>query len=98
MRFEFAFDIASAHLPVMRVGKPRPVILFHVAPPSREVKRPLPGPPLSRPQVRISSGHMPANRIRELFGSITRSEHPVFSSVNSTRSHVVPPFVERYTP
>jgi hypothetical protein len=67
-------------------------------PPSFEVKRPLPGPPLSRPQVLMSICHMPANSLRGFFGSIASSEQPVFSSTNSTRSQFLPPSVVRNTP
>src|SRR5262245_64809582 len=78
--------MATVTLPFVRVGSPRPVSFFQVEPPSVDLYRPLPGPPLSRPQVWISSGHIPAKRMRELFGSITRLEQPVFSSTKSAFS------------
>ena len=62
------------------------------------MKSPLPGPPLSRPQVWISSGHMPAKRMRGFFGSIAMSEQPVFSSTKSVLVQVLPPSVVRKTP
>ena len=64
---------------------------FHVVPPSRDVQMPLPAPPELRPQVLICTCHMPAKRMRGLFGSITRSEAPVLSFTNSTFSQVLPP-------
>src|SRR6185295_4838129 len=98
MRLELLGAMAGTTLPVMRVGRPLPVRRFHVTPPSVDLKSPLPGPPLSRPHVRISMGHMPAKMTREFDGSITMSEQPVFSSLNKTLSHVLPPSVVRNTP
>ncbi len=62
-RCGFDAEMATATLPTGLVGSPRPCSRVQVTPPSREVNRPLPGPPLSRPQVWISSVHIPANRI-----------------------------------
>ena len=90
--------MATATLPTGRAGSPRPVRRFQLTPPSPEIKRPLPGPPLSLPQVWISSCHMPAKRIRGLFASMARSEQPVFSSTKSALSQVLPPSVVRKTP
>ena len=60
---EFVRAIARPNFPVGRVGNPCPVSLRHVLPPSVDLYRPLLGPPLSRPHVWISKGHMPANKI-----------------------------------
>src|SRR5215217_5427193 len=98
MRLGLLGAIAKTIFPVVRVGSPLPESRFQVTPPSVDLKRPLPGPPLSRPHVWISIGHMPANTIRGLLGSISRWAQPLFSSVNNTRSHVLPPSVVRKTP
>ncbi len=90
--------MATATLPTGLVGSPLPANLFQVAPPSCERNSPLPGPPLTRPQVCISSCHMPANSTRGFFGSIAMSEQPVFSSTNSTFVQVAPPSVVLNTP
>src|SRR2546426_1110615 len=91
---------ATAILPTgwFAAGSPWPVSRFHVAPPSRVTHSPLPGPPLFRFHVLISSCHIPANRTFGSPGSIARSAQPVFGSTDSTRFHVLPPSVVRYTP
>ena len=91
---------ATAILPTawLASGSPCPASRFHVAPPSRVTHRPLPGPPLFRFQVLISSCHIPANSTLGSPGSIARSAQPVFASTNSTRVQVLPPSVVRYTP
>src|SRR3974390_3155937 len=94
-RWELARVIARPILPTGRVGSPLPVRRVQVVPPSVDFQIPLPAPPLLRPQVCTSTCQNPANRIRGLLGSITRSEAPVLSLTNSTRSHVVPPSVVR---
>src|SRR4029450_13034389 len=90
-RSELARVMARPTLPHGFGGRPLPSTGFQGAPPSLERYIPLPGPPLSRPQVWISSCHIPANRTRGLLGSITRSEQPVFSSTNSVFAQVLPP-------
>ena len=94
------FDRANAIVtfPIVWVGSPLPLSFFQVSPPSLDVNRPLPGPPLSRPQVFISSCHMPAKAMRGLLGSSTTSEQPVFLSTKRTLSHVLPPSAVRKTP
>src|SRR5487761_2073058 len=59
---------------------------------------PLLGPPLYTAYVCICSSHMPANSTAGLWGSSVSPEHPVFSSTNNTRVHVLPPSVDLYTP
>src|ERR671926_1187142 len=98
MRFEFALLIASPIFPTGFVGRPCPVRRLQVVPPSRDIQMPLPAPPLVLPQVWISICHIPANRMRELLGSITRSDAPVESFTKSTRAHVFPPSVVRKIP
>src|SRR6266545_5794135 len=97
----FGFDgaIATATLPAPISGFGSPLVRrVHVEPPSRERNTPLPGPPLSGPHGFNWSCHMPARRIRGFFGLIARSEQPVFSSTNNTRSQLLPPSVVRKTP
>src|SRR2546427_12191787 len=91
---------ATAILPTgwFAAGSPWPVSRFQVAPPSRVTQSPLPGPPLFRFHVLISSCHMPANRTLGSPGSIARSAQPVFASTNSPRLHALPPSVGGYTP
>src|SRR3954463_13132209 len=98
MRLAFDGASPSVTLPTGLVGRPWPVSFVQVTPLSREVKRPLPGPPLSRPQVLISSCHIPANRMRGFFGSMPMSEQPVFSSTNRVLVQVLPPSLVRNTP
>jgi hypothetical protein len=83
--------IATAIFPRGGSGRPCPVNRFHVVPPSRDRKTPLPGPPLFLPQVLMSICQRPATRTRGLPASIERSEAPVFSSTKRTRSHDWPP-------
>lgn len=78
-------------LPIGGAGRPLPRSRVHVSPPSRDMKMPLPGPPLSRPHWLTTTCHIPANSTRGLFGSITRLEAPVFSSTNRTFCQVAPP-------
>ena len=88
----------SATLPQGRAGSPFPSSRSQVSPPSRLRKIPLPGPPLSRPQVHIRICHIPANSRFGFAGLMTTSEAPVFSSTKSTRSQVPPPSVVRKIP
>ena len=85
----------SAIFPTSDIGRPLPSSSVQVSPPSRVIQSPLPGPPLIRPQVRSASCHIPANRIRGLFGSMTMSEAPVSSSTKRTFSQVSPPSIVR---
>src|SRR5262249_21211698 len=73
-------------------------ICFHVSPPSRETNSPLPGPPLVSSHGLRRACHIPAKRIRGLFGSKQTSDAPVSRSLPRTRCHVLPPLVVRYTP
>src|SRR4029077_14425159 len=70
----------------------------HVSPPSREVYKPLPGPPEFISHGCRRACHRPAKRMRGLVGSKQTSEAPVSSSLASTCFHVAPPSVVRYTP
>ncbi len=98
MRSESAGVMHRPILPMGGSGRPGPSMRVQVSPPSRVINMPLPGPPLSRTQVRRANSHMPAIRMRGLCGSITRSDTPVFSSTNRICSHVSPPSVVRWTP
>src|ERR1039458_9836024 len=72
-RFGFECEIASPIFPMACPGTPFPCSRVHVMPPSRDVKMPLPFPPLSRPYVCSSSCHIAAKRICELAGCMTTS-------------------------
>src|SRR5690349_19253209 len=61
-------------------GKPSPSNDFQVVPPSPDLYRPLPGPPLLRVQGVRYACHREANRILGLFGSKLMSMPPVLAS------------------
>ena len=90
--------MASATFPQGGAGRPFPERRSQVSPESRLTKMPLPGPPLSRPQVHIRICHIPANRSRAFAGLTTISEAPVCSSTKRTRSQEAPPSSVRKTP
>src|SRR5262249_25647325 len=69
-----------------------------VSPPSRDTYSPLPGPPLVISHGRRRACHSPAKRMRGLAASKQTSDAPVSASLNTTRFHVSPPSVVRYTP
>src|SRR5215213_11818241 len=84
--------------PCCVVGRPL-VSLFHVVPPSVDLNKPLSGPfhaPFS--QGPCLPAHKTAYTVLEFFGSMTTCMAPVFSSLYSTRSQVLPPSRVRYTP
>ena len=93
--FDQSQDVQLPIQGLLPAGSPLPLSRFQVVPPSREIQRPLPAPPLVRPQVWISICQVPANRMRGLLGSITRSEAPVLSLTKRTRSQLFPPSVVR---
>src|SRR6266516_971242 len=91
---------ASPIRPTGPAGSPCPVSAVHVAPPSVDLYRPLPGP---------SSGGYCSHGVRRAWysaayttwgsaGSAARSMAPVSGSLYSTLAHVRPPSVERNTP
>src|SRR5688572_9604761 len=69
------------------------VISVHVSPPSVDLKRPDPGPPLDIVNSLRNASHNAAYITFGLFGSIERSTAPVISLRKSTRRHVRPPSV-----
>ena len=94
MRFESDGATATSILPTGGLGNPVSAF-FQVAPPSRVMYTPLPGPPLYIAHVCITTCHVPAISTFGSFASIEMPEQPVFGSTNSTRSHVSPPSVVR---
>src|SRR5579864_3531894 len=74
------------------------VISVHVSPPSVDLKRPLPGPPLDIVYSARKASHRAAKMTLGLWRSIQRSTAPVLSSRKSTCFHVRPPSEDLYTP
>ena len=79
-RFGSAPDTLTPILPHTPLGRPSPSSFFQVSPPSVDLKRPLPGPPLSKPQGERRIWYIPAKSTRGFEGSMARSTAPVFSS------------------
>src|SRR6267143_168488 len=93
----FVGPTATAMLPKSPDGNPS-LSRSHVKPPSLDRYRPLPAPPDTSSQGRRTNCHIPANNMRGLPGTITRSAAPVESFTNSTFCHVLPPSAVRNTP
>src|SRR5262245_47002587 len=92
IRFEFDGAMATSILPTGDFGNPFSS-RAHVVPPSRDMYTPLPGPPLNMAHVCMTTSHAPAISTLGSLASIASPEHPVRSSTNSTRCHVLPPSV-----
>src|SRR4030095_15902439 len=71
---------------------------FHVTPLSSDLYNPLPGPPLEKNHGCRRACHSDANTMFGLCGSKTTSMPPVFSSLDKTFVHVLPPSVVRKIP
>ena len=69
------------------------VISVHVSPPSVDLNRPLPGPPLDIWYSTRYASHSAANITFGFLRSIATSTAPVLASRNSTFFHVLPPSV-----
>src|SRR5919204_3168275 len=79
-------------LPTSPCGSPGfRVISRHVSPPSVDLNRPLPGPPLDIWYSIRYASHSAANTTLGLRRSIATSAAPVLPSRNSTCFHVLPP-------
>src|SRR6266705_4163720 len=79
-------------LPTSPCGSPGlRVISRHVSPPSVDLYRPLPGPPLDIWYSTRYASHSAANITFGFRRSIATSAAPVLPSLNSTFFHVVPP-------
>ena len=74
------------------------VISVQVSPPSVDLKRPLPGPPLDIWYSTRYASHSAANITFGFLRSIATSTAPVLSSRNSTVFQVLPPSVVLKTP
>src|SRR5215813_5907952 len=86
-------------LPTTPCGSPGlRVISRHVSPPSVDLKRPLPGPPLDIWYSIRYASQSAANITFGLRRSICTSTAPVLLSRNSLRCHVLPPSVLLYRP
>ena len=89
---EFARLTVIAILPIS-FGKPS-CILFQVVPPSVDLYKPLPGPPLVTFQGVRPCSHIAAYKMVGLFISIDNSAQPVLSSINKTLFQVAPPSID----
>ena len=88
---EFAPLTAIAILPIS-FGKP--VCNFsQLAPPSVDLYKPLPAPPLITFQGNLPCSHMAAYNMLGFFASIDNSAQPVLSLMYKIFFHVVPPSV-----
>src|SRR5580704_13905699 len=97
-RFELEPETVTPMRPLVPSGKPCSFTSFQVLPPSAERYSPLPGPPLSMLHgVRLACQRA-ANKILGLLGSNVISIPPVFVSLYSTFSHVLPPSRVRKMP
>src|SRR6185312_12052216 len=85
-------------LPHTPLGRPLPVSWVQVVPPSVDLYRPLPGPPLSERQGRRRNWYIAAYTIWLLLGSNSTSTAPVLSSLYRTFFQVWPPSSERKRP
>ena len=74
------------------------VISVHVSPPSVDLNRPLPGPPLDIVYSRRNASHSAAYMTFGFRASIEMSTPPVCSSRKSVRFQVLPPSVLLKTP
>src|SRR5579872_5141630 len=90
--------IARPMRPVMPVGKPWPVSFDHVFQPSADLYNPSSGPPLVNVQGSRLKCQMPAYTTFPSFGSIARSDAPLWSLTKSVWLHVLPPSQVTYTP
>src|SRR4030095_8000128 len=94
-RFESAPEIATLILPHTPCGSPpMRVISFHVSPPSVDLNRPLPGPPLDIWYSKRYASHSAASNTLGFLRSISTSPAPVLLSRPSTFFHVFPPSVD----
>src|SRR5205814_6209433 len=92
-------EIVTPIRPMTPFGSPGlRVSSVHVSPPSVDLKRPLPGPPLDICHDTRYASHIAAYRMFGLFRSMARSIAPVLLSRKRTLRHVLPPSCERNTP
>ena len=95
-RFASTGDTDTPAFPHRPAGSPGFFVnSVQVAPPSVDLNRPLPGPPLERECGVRDTSQSAAYNVSGAFGSIERSTAPVLASRNSTRSHVLPPSRDR---
>src|SRR6266852_6215813 len=97
-RLEFPPETETPMRPIIPAGRPCPSSFAQVLPPSMDLWRPLPGPPLFRLHGVRETSHIEAKSVLELFGSKTMSIAPVLLSLYKTFCHVAPPSVVRKTP
>src|SRR5436853_3322703 len=94
MRLLSAPETLRPTLPQMPGGRPWfLVISVQCSPPSVDLNRPLPGPPLDMPHSLRYASQSAAYITSGLLGSIEMSTPPVLSSRYSTLRHVLPPSV-----
>src|SRR6476660_6562610 len=99
MRLESAPEMATPILPSTPVGRPGlRVISVQRSPPSVDLKRPLPGPPLDIWYSTPYASHSAAKITLGLRRSIEMSTAPVFASRTSVFFQVLPPSVLLKTP
>src|SRR5438094_6596792 len=93
-RLESAPEMPMLIFPTSPCGRPGlRVISRQVSPPSVDLYRPLPGPPLDIWYSTRYASHNAANTTLGLRRSIQMSTPPVLLSRNSFRCHVFPPSV-----
>src|SRR5215467_2032779 len=98
-RFGSAPDTATPIFPSTPAGRPcARVISVHVSPPSVDLNKPLPGPPLDMVYSFRYASHIAAKTTFGLCGSIETSTAPVLEPRSSTLRHVLPPSVVLYNP
>src|SRR6476469_1036405 len=99
MRLESAPETATPMRPTTPEGMPGlRVISVHVSPPSVDLNRPLPGPPLDIWYSTRYASHRAAKITFGFFRSRARSTAPVLLSRNRVFFHVLPPSALLNTP
>src|SRR5437870_673214 len=98
-RFGSAPDTATPIFPSSPAGRPGArVISFHVSPPSVDLYKPLPGPPLDIVYSVRNASHSAAYITFGFLRSIEMSTAPVLLSRYSVLRHVRPPSMLLNTP
>src|SRR5262245_14512563 len=98
-RFESAPDTETPIRPIVPAGKPGlRVISVQVSPPSVDLNKPLPGPPLDIWYSTRYASHNAANITDGFLRSMVMSTAPVFALRNNFRCQVLPPSVDLKTP
>src|SRR5579871_1315404 len=93
--YTFSELLLQTAIAILPIPSGNPFFIFsQCSPPSVDLYRPLPGPPLITCQGLRPCSHMAAYKMEGLFMSIDNSEQPVISFTNKTFFQVTPPSVD----